>query len=72
MRLHLGALLALRDTCARVAICDTGLWNDSHSSLLRDLLLGAPLDEGACEQQAIQSRGEDYSPGGCKGLRSPA
>src|ERR1700693_2444448 len=25
--------------------------------------LGAPLDEGACEQQAIQPRREDYSPG---------
>src|ERR1700674_5619565 len=25
--------------------------------------LGAPLDEGACEQQAIQPRREDYSSG---------
>ena len=25
--------------------------------------LGAPLDEGSCEQQAIQPRREDYSPG---------
>jgi hypothetical protein len=31
-----------------------GLWYHSHSSLLKDLLLGVPLDEGACEQQAIQ------------------
>src|ERR1700674_1716288 len=29
--------------------------------------LGAPLDEGACEQQAIQPRREDYSPRTCNG-----
>jgi hypothetical protein len=47
-----------------------GLWNHSHSSLLKDLLLGVPLDEGACEQQAIQPPLEKIIlPEGCGGLR---
>jgi hypothetical protein len=50
MRLH----PALRETGGSVAKCDTAARGDSNSDVLKDLARwGAPLDEGACEQQAI-------------------
>jgi hypothetical protein len=32
--------LAMRNTCARVAICDTPPWDDSNSDMLKDLAAG--------------------------------
>src|SRR5580693_9446926 len=32
--------LAMRNTCAHVAICDTPPWDDSNSAMLKDLAAG--------------------------------